>query len=103
MNQNSLFSIEPDQGGLNILAKDGSVHYHPEFISAADSAKLIDKLKVSLQWEVDQLIMFGKLVSTRRKIAWISELYLYLLWSEQATSSMDPRTTTHKKSARETF
>jgi alkylated DNA repair dioxygenase AlkB len=73
MNQNSLFSIEPDQGGLNILAKDGSVHYHPEFISAADSAKLIDKLKESLRWEVDQLIMFGKLVSTRRKIAWIGD------------------------------
>lgn len=73
MNQNPLFRTEPDQCRLNILAKDGSVHYHPEFTSAEDSAKLIDRLKVSLQWEVDQLIMFGKLVTTRRKVAWIGD------------------------------
>jgi alkylated DNA repair dioxygenase AlkB len=73
MNQNSLFRTEPDQCRLNILTKDGSVHYHPEFTSAEDSAKLIDRLKVSLQWEVDQLIIFGKLVTTRRKVAWIGD------------------------------
>ncbi len=73
MNQNSLFRIDPDQCRLNLLAKDGSVNYYPEFISATDSAKLIDKLKESLRWEVDQLIMFGKLVSTRRKVVWIGD------------------------------
>ena len=73
MNQNSLFRLDPDPCRLNLLAKDGTVNYHPEFISAEDSAKLIGKLKESLQWEVDQLIMFGKLVSTRRKVAWIGD------------------------------
>lgn len=73
MNQNSLFRTEPDQCRLNILAKDGSAHYHPQFMSAEDSAKLKDKLKLSFQWEVDQLVMFGKLVTTRRKVAWIGD------------------------------
>jgi len=59
MNQNSLFRLDPNPCRLNLLAKDGTVNYHPEFISAEDSAKLIGKLKESLQWEVDQLIMFG--------------------------------------------
>lgn len=31
------------------------------------------RLQNSLQWEADQLIMFGKLVTTRRKVAWVGD------------------------------
>ena len=73
MNQHSLFGIDPDQSTLNLLPMDGSAQYHPGFISGEESGALIDQLQTSLQWEADQLIMFGKLVTTRRKVAWVGD------------------------------
>ena len=71
--QHLLFESPPEDCTKHILPKDGSVYYHPEFISAADSAKLMDQLQKSMQWEADHLIMFGKAVTTRRKVAWIGD------------------------------
>ena len=73
MNQGALFVNDPDQYRLNLLPKDGCVEYHPAFIHAADSAKLMEQLKLSLQWEADRLVIFGKLVTTRRKVAWVGD------------------------------
>ena len=73
MNQGSLFVSDPGQYRLNLLPKDGFVEYHPEFMSAADSALLMKQLKLSLQWQADQLIIFGKSITTRRKVAWVGE------------------------------
>jgi hypothetical protein len=68
MNQGSLFVGDPGQYRLNLLPKDGFVEYHPEFMSAADSALLMKQLKLSLQWQADQLNIFGKSITTRRKV-----------------------------------
>ncbi len=70
MIQDSLFSIDSDLWDQNLLPKDGFVHYHPKFISGAESALLMNQLQKSLLWEADQIMMFGKLVVTRRKVAW---------------------------------
>ena len=73
MNQHSLFGIDLDQFTQNLLPMDGSAHYFPGFISAKEGDALIDHLYKSLQWEADKLIMFGKLVTTRRKVAWVGD------------------------------
>ncbi len=73
MHQNSLFGIDSDQCKQNLLPIDGSAQYYPEFISEEVSLSLIDQLEKSLRWDADQLIMFGKLVTTRRKVAWVGE------------------------------
>lgn len=73
MNQSSLFELDPDQRRLNLLPKDGSAQYFPGFIGIEESNDLIDQLQRSLQWEADQLMMFGKLVSTRRKVVWAGD------------------------------
>ena len=73
MNQDSLFSANSFHSGLNLLPKDGSAFYHPEFINATDSTQLMNQLQHSLQWGADQLIMFGRLVTTRRKVAWVGD------------------------------
>ncbi len=73
MNQISLSEIDQDQCGLNILPMDGSAQYHPSFINLEESIALMTRLQNSLQWEADQLIMFGKLVTTRRKVAWVGD------------------------------
>ncbi len=73
MHQNSLFGIDLGQCKQNLLPIDGSAQYYPEFISEEVSLSLIDQLNKSLRWDADQLIMFGKLVTTRRKVAWVGD------------------------------
>jgi alkylated DNA repair dioxygenase AlkB len=73
MHQNSLFGIDLGQCKQNLLPIDGSAQYYPEFISEEVSLSLIDQLEKSLRWDADQLIMFGKLVTTRRKVAWVGD------------------------------
>lgn len=73
MNQSSLFRADPMQSRQNLLPKDGVAHYYPEFISHFSSAKLMTQLVESLPWEEDRLLMFGKVVTTRRKVVWIGD------------------------------
>ncbi|MBU3550826.1 alpha-ketoglutarate-dependent dioxygenase AlkB [Polynucleobacter sp. MWH-Berg-3C6] len=73
MKQTSLFETIPSQYRQNYLPKDGSAYYHAEWMSGPDSANLMNQLKNSLQWEADQLFMFGKQVVTRRQVAWVGD------------------------------
>jgi alkylated DNA repair dioxygenase AlkB len=73
MKQSSLFRAEPMQSRQNLLPKDGVAHYYPEFISYVSRAKLMTQLVESLPWEKDRLLMFGKVVTTRRKVVWIGD------------------------------
>lgn len=73
MKQTSLFEVTPVQHRQNLLSKDGAAYYYPEWMSGVDSTKLMDHLYQSLQWEADQLLIFGKRVTTRRKVAWVGD------------------------------
>lgn len=73
MHQSSLFTNYPDQSKPNLLPQDGFANYYPDFISTTESSRLMEALQASLQWDSDQLIMFGKLVITRRKVAWVGD------------------------------
>lgn len=80
MNQPTLFEVDTGQSRLNLLPRDGSAHYHPGFLRLEESDVLIDQIEKSLQWKADQLMMFGKLVTTRRKVAWVGDpqcIYTY--------------------------
>jgi len=55
----------------NLLPKHGSVYYYPAFFEIDSSVHLMNVLQQSLIWESDQLIMFGKRITTRRKVAWV--------------------------------
>lgn len=57
----------------NILSKDGEAYYLPAFFSEAESKVFFDGLQQEIAWEPDQLRMFGKLITTRRKVAWYGD------------------------------
>lgn len=73
MNQHPLFGVDPDRSNPNLLPIDGYAQYYPDLINGKESDALIDQLQKSLQWEADQLKMFGRLVITRRKVAWVGD------------------------------
>jgi alkylated DNA repair dioxygenase AlkB len=71
--QSTLFESKHSDSTLNLLTKDGSAEYLPEVLTEFHSANLMHQLQTSLAWEPDQLILFGKKITTRRKVAWIGD------------------------------
>ncbi|QWC99903.1 alpha-ketoglutarate-dependent dioxygenase AlkB [Polynucleobacter paneuropaeus] len=71
--QSTLFEPKHSDCVLNILPKDGYAEYLPGVLSKQFSGDLMSQLQTSLSWESDQLIMFGKKVIIRRKVAWVGD------------------------------
>lgn len=70
---NRLFKDTPTSSPQNLLPKDGEVYYLNNIFSGELSEDLFQKLMTSISWQQDQLYMFGKLITTSRKVAWIGD------------------------------
>jgi alkylated DNA repair dioxygenase AlkB len=78
--QNQLFDCQDAAEPIVILAKDGRAEYINHFYDAEVSDSLFTNVLGSLTWESDQIFMFGRLVTTARKVAWVGDpdcLYTY--------------------------
>lgn len=71
--QRDLFDNPITDLPFNVLPKDGRVHYLPALFNAAQCTEWFDTLKASLQWQADQLVMYGRAVTTLRKVAWVGD------------------------------
>ena len=70
--QSSLFDLQENQQTLRILDKDGRVDYMQGFFNESESTLMFQQLLQSLDWQFDQIMMFGKLITTKRKVAWVA-------------------------------
>jgi alkylated DNA repair dioxygenase AlkB len=62
----------------NILNKDAIVNYYGKILSSEVANQYLDLLMQNIQWENDNLVFFGKHVTTKRKVAWYGDSgYLY--------------------------
>lgn len=78
--QNHLFDQQDVTETLLVLESDGRAEYLHGFYDAEASDGLFANLLGSLNWEPDQIFMFGRLVTTARKVAWVGDpdcLYTY--------------------------
>ena len=57
----------------NILPFDGVTNYHGIVLSSKESDLYYKKLMDSILWKNDEAIIFGKLITTKRKVAWYAE------------------------------
>ncbi|MBU3605043.1 MULTISPECIES: alpha-ketoglutarate-dependent dioxygenase AlkB [unclassified Polynucleobacter] len=73
MMQSTLFETSRGDHAVDILLKDGGARYYPKVFTEQDCKALMNRLQTSLKWEPEQLMMFGKLVTTRRKVAWVGD------------------------------
>lgn len=71
--QSLLFEPTATDLPLNVLPRDGSAHYYPKVFEELRCTEIMNQLRNSLTFEIDQLVMFGKAVSTRRKVAWVAD------------------------------
>ena len=62
----------------NILTKDGIANYCGKILSSEEANQYFELLMQNIQWENDDLVFFGKHVTTKRKVAWYGDSeYLY--------------------------
>lgn len=64
-------SILPEP--INILPNDGVSHYYGEIISDYDADFYFNTLLNEIDWRCDQAVIFGKLIETKRKVAWYGD------------------------------
>ncbi len=68
-----LFSSQIDPN-KNLLPKDGVVNYFGPILNKTEADHYFQKLMDSIPWEKDVLVMFGKRLETKRKVAWYGDL-----------------------------
>lgn len=57
----------------NVLPHDGIVNYYGKVCSTTEANHYLDALLNNIEWENDKAIIFGKLIITKRKVAWYGE------------------------------
>ncbi len=67
-----LFNNMPDKRN-NLLPKDGTVNYYGKLFDFDLATHYLNSLLETIDWKNDQAIIFGKLIITKRKVAWYGE------------------------------
>ena len=67
-----LFNNQPP-ASINLLPKEGTVNYYGKVFSQAEADFYYHHLLENIVWENDQAVIFGKLIITKRKVAWYGE------------------------------
>jgi alkylated DNA repair dioxygenase AlkB len=60
----------------NILAQDGIALYYEKIVNDDEVNQLYEALLNNIQWENERVIMFGKEIITKRKVAFYSDPYI---------------------------
>ena len=67
-----LFSALLDEP-INILPKEGEVNYYGEIMPLSDSDYYFERLFNTIAWRHDQALVLGKIIETKRKVAWYAD------------------------------
>ena len=67
-----LFNNEIDSS-KNLLPKDGIVNYYGKLLTTPKANHYFDCLLNTIDWKNDQAIIYGKLIMTKRKVAWYGD------------------------------
>lgn len=71
----------------NLLHKDGVVRYYGGVMPLIDANAYFECLLATIAWQYDQAIIFGKSITTKRKVAWYGDApynYTYSNVTKQA-------------------
>jgi alkylated DNA repair dioxygenase AlkB len=75
-----LFDIEADPE-QNHLPYDGTVQYYGKIVHGAVADHYFEQLMQTIAWENDQALIFGKLLTTKRKVAWYGDRHFEYTYS----------------------
>ena len=72
----------------NILPFDGEVNYYGKILSNDNAQHYFDQLLRNVQWDNDKAIIFGKLIVTKRKVAWYGDKPFDYTYSKTTKSAL---------------
>lgn len=67
-----LFNNEPNSL-QNLLPKDGTVHYYGKVLTDQEANHYFDCLMNTIEWKNDEVFIYGKRITTKRKVAWYGD------------------------------
>lgn len=67
-----LFNNKTDSS-KNLLPKDGVVFYYGKLLTYQEANRYFASLNDTIEWENDKAIIYGKLIITKRKVAWYGD------------------------------
>ena len=73
----------------NLLPKHGEVFYFESFISAQETGFYKDFLMKEIAWKPDELMMFGKKITTKREVAWYGDAGMNYKYSGISRSPLE--------------
>jgi alkylated DNA repair dioxygenase AlkB len=79
-----------------IIKKEGLVEYYSQFFTPDQSQFYFDILKKEINWQPDKLTIFGKHITTKRKVAWYGDKNFEYIYSNNKKIAK-PWTETLKK------
>lgn len=72
----------------NILPNDGEVNYYGKVVTNENAQYYFDQLLQNIQWDNDKAIIFGKLIITKRKVAWYGDKPFDYTYSKTTKSAL---------------
>jgi len=73
---------------LNILPFDGEVNYYGAIMNAEKAQNYYDQLLENIPWENDKAHIFGKVIVTKRKVAWYGDKPFDYTYSNTTKSAL---------------
>jgi len=73
---------------INLLPKDGTVEYYGVVFNKKEADNYFSELMNSIKWKNDEAIIFGKLITTKRKVAWYAEKEFSYTYSKITKTSL---------------
>jgi len=80
-----LFNSEID---ANLLPFDGEVNYYGSIMTVETAQEYYKKLLEHIDWDNDKAIIFGKLIITKRKVAWYGDQPFSYTYSKTTKSAL---------------
>ena len=93
----------------NLLPTDGEVYYYGPIFSIKEAQSYFSQLFTQVSWKQDEAIIFGKKVTTKRKVAWYADQPFTYTYSKVTKVAMPWLPILHKlkedveKASHETF
>lgn len=83
----NLFDLSIDENA-NLLPKDGTVNYYGEILDQKQADHYFDVFLNNSPWQNDEVVIFGKKITTKRKVAWYGEKPFEYTYSKITRSAL---------------
>ena len=92
LHENSIQTMDLFSTGLdenqNLLPKDGTVLYYGHIMPLQEANFYLKNLLETIAWKNDEAIIFGKLIITKRKVAWYGDTTFSYTYSNRTKQAL---------------